>query len=67
MTGEYTYAKMGDNPRSSTIPNPTGLRNVGAKSEAIIGVGGSNRPSYLNVFGKRPVRTRCRVLWGPGV
>jgi len=36
------------------IPYPTGLRNVSAKSEAIIGVGGGNRPSYFERFREKP-------------
>lgn len=39
---------------SSTIPYPTGLRNVGAKSKAIIEVGGGNRPSYSERFRETP-------------
>jgi hypothetical protein len=36
------------------MPYPTGLRNVGAKSEAIIGVEGDNRPSYSERFRETP-------------
>ena len=52
---------------SSTIPYPTGLRNVGAKSEDIIGVGGGNRPSYSERFRETPCadpHAGCCGGWG---
>ncbi len=39
---------------SSTIPYPTGQRSAGAKSEAIIGVSGGNRPTYFERFRETP-------------
>ena len=45
----------------------SGLRNVGAKSEAIIGVGGGNRPSYSECFRETPCAdpyAGCCGGWG---
>ena len=44
---------------------PTGLRGVGAKPEAIIGVTREViGPPTLNIFGKRPVRIRMQGVVG---
>jgi len=52
--GECLNLKINEELVQPTIPYPTGPRNVGAKSEAIIGVGGVNRPSYSEPFLETP-------------
>ena len=52
--GLGTFSILGAQLCSSTIPYPTGQRSAGAKSEAIIGVSGGNRPSYSKRFRETP-------------